>query len=76
MTRFLVSYQIFSNDEKEIKSIANSITLEETVEIPKDIVTKGFVEDEIVGRIENINSKDHSSSIVDISYSTWKLIDV
>ena len=70
MTRFSVLYQIFSQDKKEIDDIADSITLEETVEIPKDIVPKGFIQDEIVGRVESIASYDKFSSIVEISYST------
>ena len=69
MTRFSVLYQIFSKDKKEIDDIADSITLEETVEIPKDIVPKGFIQDEIVGRVESIASYDKFSSIVEISYS-------
>ena len=69
LTRFTVTYQIFSNDKKEIDNIAESITLEETVEIPKDIVPKGFVQEEILGRIENITFNDMLSSNVEISYS-------
>ena len=69
MSRFTVSYEIYSQDKKEINDIAESITLEETVEIPKDLVPKGFIQDEIVGRVENIVSNDKFSSIVEISYS-------
>jgi ribulose-bisphosphate carboxylase large chain len=69
LSRFIVSYQIYSHDKKEVDDIAESITLEETVEIPKDIVPKGFIQDEIVGRVENIISNKNSSSIVEISYS-------
>jgi ribulose-bisphosphate carboxylase large chain len=69
LKRFTVSYQIFSKDEKKVIDIAESITLEETVEIPKDIVPKGFIQDEIVGRIEEISKINSNSFLTKISYS-------
>ena len=69
MNRFFVEYEIFSKDEIEVKDIANSITIEETVEIPEDIIPEGFIKNEIVGKVENIKKQNNNSYSVKISYS-------
>ena len=69
MNRFFVEYEIFSKDEIEVKDIAHSITIEETVEIPEDIIPEGFIKNEIVGQVENIKKQNNNSYSVKISYS-------
>lgn len=58
MNRFFVEYEIFSKDEIEVKDIAHSITIEETVEIPEDIIPEGFIKNEIVGQVESVKKKN------------------
>ena len=69
MNRFFVEYEIFSKDEIEVKDIAHSITIEETVEIPEDIIPEGFIKNEIVGKVENLKKHTDNSYSVKISYS-------
>jgi ribulose-bisphosphate carboxylase large chain len=50
--RFSVTYWLAAADEKEAHARALDICVEQTVEIPRDIVPAGYVEDEILGRLE------------------------
>ncbi|WP_455854045.1 RuBisCO large subunit C-terminal-like domain-containing protein [Ensifer canadensis] len=50
--RFTVSYYVRAADEAEARARALDIALEQTVEIPRDVVPKGYVEDEILGKLE------------------------
>ncbi|RCW24003.1 ribulose-bisphosphate carboxylase large chain [Ciceribacter lividus] len=52
--RFTVTYFVRAADAAEAKARALDIALEQTVEIPRDAVPKGYVEDEILGRLENL----------------------
>ena len=52
--RFTVTYFVRAADEAEAKARALDIALEQTVEIPRNVVPKGYVEDEILGRLENL----------------------
>ncbi len=67
MKRFNVIYKIFADTDINAKKIAQSICHENTVEIPSDMVSKGYIKDQIVGKIENIK-KDNEFFIVTISY--------
>lgn len=51
-TRFTASY-LLQGDEKTARARAFDITLEQTVEIPDDVVPPGFVRDTVVGRVED-----------------------
>lgn len=46
--RFIVTYFVRAEDEAEAKARALDIALEQTVEIPRSVVPKGYVEDEIL----------------------------
>jgi hypothetical protein len=52
MTRFRVRYRLRADTPQEADQRALGIALEQTVEIPGDIVPEGYISDEIVGQIE------------------------
>lgn len=67
--RFRVTYRIFAKSETEAIARARDIALEQTVEIPDDVVPDGFIRDEIVGQVESVASRTGSSFDAVISYS-------
>lgn len=71
MPRFSVTYWIGAADEPEARARALNIALEQTVEIPRDAVPTGYVEDEILGRLEKLEpaSDGRSGFLAEISYS-------
>lgn len=56
--RFSVTYRLADADLDTAKKRALDIALEQTVEIPRDIVPPGYVEDEILGRLEQLVADD------------------
>lgn len=54
MTRFAVTYRIRAATRAEAMARAEGIALEQTVEIPRDLVPPGYVTDEILGRVEDL----------------------
>ena len=52
MTRFIVTYRIATTDRAEAAARADAVALEQTVEVPRDVVPEGFIADQIVGRVE------------------------
>jgi ribulose-bisphosphate carboxylase large chain len=67
--RFAVTYRIFAADLGGARARAEGIALEQTVEIPRDVVPAGFVEDEILGRVEEIGAEGDGRFRATISYS-------
>lgn len=67
--RFAVTYRIFADSRDEARARAEGIALEQTVEIPRDVVPAGFVEDEILGRIEEIGAEGEGRWRAVVSYS-------
>jgi len=67
--RFGVTYRIFAPDLAGARARAEGIALEQTVEIPRDVVPAGFVEDEILGRVEEIGAEGDGVFRATISYS-------
>ncbi|NOV17501.1 transcriptional regulator [Ensifer adhaerens] len=69
--RFTVSYYVRAADEAEARARALDIALEQTVEIPRDVVPKGYVEDEILGKLEALaqDSVGRPGYLATISYS-------
>ena len=67
--RFTVLYRIFAGDAAEARERAEGIALEQTVEIPRDVVPAGYVEDEILGRVESVAQEGEGRFLVRISYS-------
>lgn len=54
MSRFAITYKIYAHSDQEAQSRADGIALEQTVEIPRDVVPKGYIEDVILGKVETI----------------------
>ncbi|TLP48267.1 ribulose 1,5-bisphosphate carboxylase [Cohaesibacter sp. CAU 1516] len=54
MDRFVVTYRIFAEDQADAEDRAANIALEDTVEIPRDVVPSGYVEDVVLGRVESV----------------------
>ena len=69
--RFTVTYFVRAADEAEAKARALDIALEQTVEIPRNVVPKGYVEDEILGRLESLlqDPEGRPGFLAAISYS-------
>lgn len=67
--RFRVTYRIFATDEAEANARAKDIALEQTVEVPDDVVPDGYIRDEIVGQIEAVAPTASGSFEATISYS-------
>ena len=69
--RFTVTYFIRGADAAEAKARALDIALEQTVEIPRAAVPKGYVEDVILGRLEGLEQvrDGRSGFLATISYS-------
>ena len=70
-SRFTVTYFIRAGDAEEAKGRALDIALEQTVEIPRNAVPKGYVEDEILGRLEALDKDPDGRPgyLAKISYS-------
>ena len=69
MSRFIVAYRIFASSVDEARERAAAIALEQTVGIPRDVVPRGYIEDEIVGQIESIAEEGEDRYLARISYS-------
>ncbi len=69
MLRFVVTYRIFATNLDEAAERAASVALEQTVEIPRDVVPRGYVEDEIVGKVETLTEEASGQFLARISYS-------
>ncbi len=71
MARFSVTYWIGARDEDEARQRALDIALEQTVEIPRDAVPSGYVEDEILGKLESLRpgTDARGGFLAEISYS-------
>jgi ribulose-bisphosphate carboxylase large chain len=67
--RFRVRYRLKADDPGDAESRAIGIALEQTVEIPGDIVPEGYIRDEIVGQVEHIAPLGGAAYEVVISYS-------
>lgn len=67
--RFAVTYRIFADTPAEAMRRAHDVALEQTVEIPGDIVPEGFIADEIVGQIGRALMVERGQFDVAISYS-------
>jgi ribulose-bisphosphate carboxylase large chain len=69
MARFSVTYRIRAANRAEAQARADGIALEQTVEIPRDVVPPGYVEDEILGRVEEIGAVADGVWQAVVSYS-------
>lgn len=67
--RFRVRYRLLADSPQDADQRALGIALEQTVEIPGDIVPEGYISDEIVGQIESVRPLGGNAFEADISYS-------
>lgn len=68
MDRFSVRYRIEAADEAEARARALDVALEQTLEIPRDAVPKGYVEDVMLGRLDGLAAGE-GAFVAEISYS-------
>ncbi len=66
--RFSITYRLFGT-EKEARTKADDICIEQTVEFPADEVPDGIIRDHIFGRIELLERIDQESFKAIISYA-------
>lgn len=66
--RFAVVYRIIAEDEAAARKIARGIALEQTVELPDELVPGGDIAAHIVGQIEDVTPRDGTFD-VRISYA-------
>lgn len=67
--RFTVSYRIRASDRAGAMARAEGIALEQTVEVPRAVVPPGYIEDEILGRVEELGRLADGIWQAQISYS-------
>ncbi|MEQ8399893.1 MAG: RuBisCO large subunit C-terminal-like domain-containing protein [Roseitalea porphyridii] len=67
--RFTVTYRILADSASAAMRRAHDVALEQTVEIPGDIVPEGFIADEIVGQVGRAVMARRGVFDVTISYS-------
>lgn len=68
MDRFRVIYRLFAASHSEAEDFASAIALENTVEIPRDIVPRGYIEDVVLGQVVSVASETDQTYLVEISY--------
>ncbi|NNE89976.1 MAG: ribulose 1,5-bisphosphate carboxylase [Silicimonas sp.] len=57
MDRFVITYRLAALNQAEAEALATAIALENTLEIPRDVVPKGYIEDVVLGRVKTVTSK-------------------
>ena len=65
MDRIYVTYSYLGEDPK---SIADVIRVEQTIEFPYDLAP-GWIQDQVVGKIEEITSSDATNHLITISFN-------
>ncbi len=69
--RFRVTYRLATSDAAEARTVAEGIALEQTVELPSDVVPAGFIEDVMVGRVDAIEgAADHHLATLSYALET------
>jgi len=68
--RFSVLYHVTVHDNRPIEAHAEDITIEQTVEVPRDVIPEGHWQQGIVGAVESIEQLPHYDQryAVTISY--------
>jgi ribulose-bisphosphate carboxylase large chain len=67
--RFAVRYRLVASDEAEARAIARGICLEQTVELPDELLAEDDIRAQVVGRIETLELAGPGRFDVDISYA-------
>jgi ribulose-bisphosphate carboxylase large chain len=68
MDRFEVTYRLVANDRSDAHSLAEAVALEDTLEIPRDVVPAGYIEDVVLGQVEAVNQTGENVWSARISY--------
>lgn len=66
--RFTVTYRILAHDDADALARAEAIALENTVEIPRDVVPSGYIEDVILGQVQEVAAIGDGVWIIKIGY--------
>ncbi len=69
MQRFCVTYRLRAASLAEASARAEGIALEQTVEIPREVVPAGYISDEIIGRVEEVAELAEGHWQATLSYS-------
>ncbi len=67
--RFAVRYRIFAANRQEAEARAEGVALEQTVEIPRDCVPAGYIEDTILGQVMSVAPESEGAYFAEITYS-------
>ncbi|MCL6285926.1 RuBisCO large subunit C-terminal-like domain-containing protein [Ruegeria sp. 2012CJ41-6] len=68
MDRFSVTYRILADDDADATARAEAIALEDTVEIPRDVVPSGYIEDTVLGKVQDITANGDGVWTAKIGY--------
>jgi ribulose-bisphosphate carboxylase large chain len=55
--RFEVSYRLFAPSQAEAERLAATIALENTLEVPLDVVPEGYIKDTVLGRVLSVTQE-------------------
>ncbi len=67
--RFSVLYLIFAANRAEAEARAEGIAREQTVEVPRDVVPAGYIEDVILGQVAAVTEDGEGTFRAEITYS-------
>ena len=69
MSRILATYRVRAS-RVEIDSVARALALEQSVEVPAEVVRDAFVADEVMGRVHATRSIDAGTHMVTLALAT------
>ena len=56
MDRFTVTYRLAAASDEDARQLAEAVALEDTLEIPRDVVPSGYIEDVVLGRVLSVDA--------------------
>lgn len=68
MDRFGVEYRLFAKSQLDAESFAAAIALENTVEIPRDVVPEGYIEDVVLGQVLTVVQETETTWLTEIRF--------
>ncbi len=68
MDRFTVTYRIVAEDDADAAARAEAIALEDTLEIPRDVVPAGYIEDVVLGQVQSVTASGSGVWTAKIGY--------
>ena len=66
--RIVITYAIDRTSSAEAEQVSREIAIEQSVEVPEDIIPDGFLRDTILGQVESVR-QDRTRYLADISFS-------